>query len=47
VCTGKECADTIFERHECPMCYAELGELMDAEEATAKLHNAGKRAYVC
>jgi hypothetical protein len=29
------------------MCYAELDELMDAEQAMATLHSEGKRAYVC
>jgi hypothetical protein len=47
LCDGKECADAIFEQHECPMCYAELDELMDAEQALAKLRREGKRAYVC
>jgi hypothetical protein len=47
VCTDKECADTIFERQECPMCYAELDELMEADKAVAQLRREGKRAYVC
>jgi hypothetical protein len=29
------------------MCYAELDELMDAEQAMARLRSEGKRASVC
>jgi hypothetical protein len=29
------------------MCYAELDELMEAEQAVAQLRREGKRAYVC
>jgi hypothetical protein len=47
LCDGKECAETVFERHECPMCYAKLDELMEAEKAIAILRREGKRAYVC
>jgi hypothetical protein len=47
VCTDKECADIIFERQECPMCYAELDELMEADKAVAQLRREGKRAFVC
>jgi hypothetical protein len=52
VCTrllfpGKKCAEAIFERQECPMCYAKLDELMEAENAVAKLRREGKRAFVC
>jgi hypothetical protein len=44
---GKKCAEAIFERQECPMCYAKLDELMEAENAVAKLRREGTRAFVC
>jgi hypothetical protein len=40
LCDGKECAEIIFERQECPMLYAELNELIEADEAVAlRIHH--------